>query len=149
MQHLQPNHHTMRVLCSCSSNRSDAASSASKMILRQLPDAQASARTNELPITGRVPLPTRRPTPPAKEQHLVSGTGPTTALKNESCGASDERTVTPGFSSHPVGALAGNRLGCQPRCVDVVGRNPKNAPRPTSPLSADTAEDRQHVCFVP
>jgi hypothetical protein len=34
---------------------------ASKMILRQLPDAAASARTNELPITGRIPLPKRRP----------------------------------------------------------------------------------------
>ncbi len=37
---------------------------ASKIILRQLPDVQASARTNELPITGRVPLPKRRPKPP-------------------------------------------------------------------------------------
>jgi hypothetical protein len=37
---------------------------ASKMILRQLPDVQASARTNELPITGHVPLPKRRPKPP-------------------------------------------------------------------------------------
>jgi hypothetical protein len=36
---------------------------ASKMILRQLSAAQASARTNELPISGRVPLPRRRPIP--------------------------------------------------------------------------------------
>jgi hypothetical protein len=36
---------------------------ASKIILRQLPDVQASARTNELPITGHIPLPKRRPTP--------------------------------------------------------------------------------------
>jgi hypothetical protein len=36
---------------------------ASKIILRQLPAAQAFARTNELPITGRVPLPRRRPIP--------------------------------------------------------------------------------------
>jgi hypothetical protein len=36
---------------------------ASKMILRQLPNEQASARTRELPITGRVPLPRRRPIP--------------------------------------------------------------------------------------
>jgi hypothetical protein len=34
---------------------------ASKIILRQLPDLQASALTNELPITGRIPLPKRRP----------------------------------------------------------------------------------------
>jgi hypothetical protein len=34
---------------------------ASKIILRQLPDVQASARTNELPITGHIPLPKRRP----------------------------------------------------------------------------------------
>jgi hypothetical protein len=32
-------------------------------ILRQLPGAQASAGTNELPITGRIPLPKRRPRP--------------------------------------------------------------------------------------
>jgi hypothetical protein len=38
---------------------------ASKIILRQLPDVQASARTNELPITGHIPLPKRRPTLPA------------------------------------------------------------------------------------
>jgi hypothetical protein len=36
---------------------------ASKIILRQLPDMQASARTNELPITGHIPLPKRRPLP--------------------------------------------------------------------------------------
>jgi hypothetical protein len=34
---------------------------ASKIILRQLPDVQASARANELPMTGRIPLPKRRP----------------------------------------------------------------------------------------
>jgi uncharacterized protein involved in exopolysaccharide biosynthesis len=34
---------------------------ASKMILRRLPDLQASARTNELPIAGHIPLPRRRP----------------------------------------------------------------------------------------
>ena len=34
---------------------------AASAILRRLPDAQASARTNELPITGRIPLPKRRP----------------------------------------------------------------------------------------
>jgi hypothetical protein len=38
---------------------------ASKIILRQLPDAQASARINELPILGHVPLPKRRPMPSA------------------------------------------------------------------------------------
>ena len=36
---------------------------ASKMILRRLPEAAASAGANELPITGRVPLPRRRPIP--------------------------------------------------------------------------------------
>jgi hypothetical protein len=36
---------------------------AASAILRQLPDAQASAGTNELPITGRIPLPKRRPRP--------------------------------------------------------------------------------------
>jgi hypothetical protein len=34
---------------------------AASAILRRLPDVQASARTNELPITGRIPLPKRRP----------------------------------------------------------------------------------------
>jgi uncharacterized protein involved in exopolysaccharide biosynthesis len=34
---------------------------ASKMILRRLPELQAAARDNELPITGRIPLPKRRP----------------------------------------------------------------------------------------
>jgi hypothetical protein len=38
---------------------------ASTAILRQLPEAQASARTNELPITGPIPLPKRRPIPSA------------------------------------------------------------------------------------
>jgi hypothetical protein len=32
-------------------------------ILRQLSDAQASARTNELPILGHIPLPKPRPIP--------------------------------------------------------------------------------------
>ena len=36
---------------------------AAKAILKQLPDAQASARTDELPIIGHVPLPKRRPIP--------------------------------------------------------------------------------------
>ncbi len=36
---------------------------ASKMILRRLPEAQAAADDNNLPITGRVPLPRRRPVP--------------------------------------------------------------------------------------
>jgi hypothetical protein len=38
---------------------------ASKMILRRLPEAQAAAATNELPLTGRIPLPRRRPVPSA------------------------------------------------------------------------------------
>jgi hypothetical protein len=38
---------------------------ASKMILRRLPEAQAAAGTNGLPITGRIPLPRRRPIPSA------------------------------------------------------------------------------------
>ena len=37
---------------------------AASAILRRLPDAQASAGANELPITGRIPLPKRRPRPP-------------------------------------------------------------------------------------
>jgi hypothetical protein len=36
---------------------------AAEAILRRLPDAQASARTDELPIIGHVPLPKRRPIP--------------------------------------------------------------------------------------
>jgi hypothetical protein len=36
---------------------------AAAAILRQTPDAQASAGTNELPITGHIPLPKRRPIP--------------------------------------------------------------------------------------
>jgi hypothetical protein len=36
---------------------------AASAILRRLPDAQASAGTNELPIIGRIPLPKRRPRP--------------------------------------------------------------------------------------
>jgi hypothetical protein len=36
---------------------------AAEAILRPLSDAQASARTNELPILGRIPLPKRRPIP--------------------------------------------------------------------------------------
>jgi hypothetical protein len=32
-------------------------------ILKRLPDAQASARTDELPITGHIPLPKRHPIP--------------------------------------------------------------------------------------
>jgi hypothetical protein len=34
---------------------------AAQAILKRLPDAQASARTDELPITGHIPLPKRRP----------------------------------------------------------------------------------------
>jgi hypothetical protein len=40
-----------------------AFSRAASAILRRLPDAQASAGTNEPPITGRIPLPKRRPRP--------------------------------------------------------------------------------------
>jgi uncharacterized membrane protein len=36
---------------------------AAEAILRPLSDAQASARTDELPILGHVPLPKRRPIP--------------------------------------------------------------------------------------
>jgi hypothetical protein len=36
---------------------------AAETILERLPDAQASARNDELPIVGRVPLPERRPIP--------------------------------------------------------------------------------------
>jgi hypothetical protein len=36
---------------------------AAEAILKRLPDAQASARTDELPIIGRIPLPKRRPIP--------------------------------------------------------------------------------------
>ena len=36
---------------------------AAEAILKRLPDAQASARTDELPIIGHVPLPKRRPIP--------------------------------------------------------------------------------------
>jgi hypothetical protein len=36
---------------------------AAKEILKRLPEAQASARTDELPILGRIPLPKRRPIP--------------------------------------------------------------------------------------
>ena len=36
---------------------------AAAAILRRLPDAQASAGTNKLPITGHIPLPKRRPIP--------------------------------------------------------------------------------------
>ena len=36
---------------------------AAAAILRQLPDAQASAGTSELPITRHIPLPKRRPIP--------------------------------------------------------------------------------------
>jgi hypothetical protein len=36
---------------------------AAREILKQLPNAQASARTDELPIIGHVPLPKRRPIP--------------------------------------------------------------------------------------
>jgi hypothetical protein len=36
---------------------------AAAAILRQAPYAQASAGTNELPITGHIPLPKRRPIP--------------------------------------------------------------------------------------
>jgi hypothetical protein len=36
---------------------------AAKEILKRLPDAQASARSDELPIVGHIPLPKRRPIP--------------------------------------------------------------------------------------
>ena len=36
---------------------------AAAAILRRLPDAQASASTNKLPVTGHIPLPKRRPIP--------------------------------------------------------------------------------------
>jgi hypothetical protein len=36
---------------------------AAKAILRRAPTAQASARANEIPITGRIPLPKKRPIP--------------------------------------------------------------------------------------
>jgi hypothetical protein len=36
---------------------------AAEAILRRLPEAQASARTDELPIVGHIPLPKRRPIP--------------------------------------------------------------------------------------
>jgi hypothetical protein len=39
----------------------DAFRQAAEAILKQAPDAQASAGTNELPITGHIPLPKRRP----------------------------------------------------------------------------------------
>jgi len=40
-----------------------AFSQAAAAILRQAPDARASAGTNELPITGHIPLPKSRPIP--------------------------------------------------------------------------------------
>lgn len=39
----------------------EAFARASKMILRRSPDAQAFAGPNELPITGHIPLPRKRP----------------------------------------------------------------------------------------
>jgi hypothetical protein len=36
---------------------------AAETILKRLPDVQASARTDELPIVEHIPLPKRRPTP--------------------------------------------------------------------------------------
>ena len=36
---------------------------AAKAILRRAPTAQASARANEIPIRGRIPLPKKRPIP--------------------------------------------------------------------------------------
>jgi hypothetical protein len=36
---------------------------AAEAILKRLPDAQASARTDEIPIIGHIPLPKRRPIP--------------------------------------------------------------------------------------
>jgi len=41
----------------------DAFRQAAEAILKQAPDAQASAGTNELPITGHIPLPKRHPIP--------------------------------------------------------------------------------------
>jgi hypothetical protein len=40
---------------------------AAREILKRLPDAQASARTEELPIVGHIPLPRPRPVPPAAQ----------------------------------------------------------------------------------
>jgi hypothetical protein len=42
---------------------------AAKEILKRLPEAQASARTDELPILGRIPLPKRRPIPRVTQDH--------------------------------------------------------------------------------
>jgi hypothetical protein len=36
---------------------------AAQEILKRLPDTQASARSDELPIVGHIPLPKRRPIP--------------------------------------------------------------------------------------
>jgi hypothetical protein len=36
---------------------------AAKEILKRLPDAEASARSDELPIVGHIPMPKRRPIP--------------------------------------------------------------------------------------
>jgi hypothetical protein len=40
---------------------------AAQEILKRHPDAQASARTEELPIVGHIPLPRPRPVPPAAQ----------------------------------------------------------------------------------
>jgi hypothetical protein len=45
---------------SAEEERGDSFRKAAEAILKQAPDAQASAVTNELPITGHIPLPTRR-----------------------------------------------------------------------------------------
>jgi hypothetical protein len=40
---------------------------AAREIIKRLPDAQASARSGELPIVGHIPLPRPRPLPPAAQ----------------------------------------------------------------------------------
>jgi hypothetical protein len=40
---------------------------AAQEILKRLPDTQASARTDELPIVGRIPLPKPRPVAPVPQ----------------------------------------------------------------------------------
>jgi hypothetical protein len=43
--------------------RAEAYELAAAALLKQLPDAQASARADELPIIGHIPLPKKRPIP--------------------------------------------------------------------------------------
>ena len=44
-------------------NKADAFLQAARAILKQLPNAQASADINEQPIAGHIPLPKKRPIP--------------------------------------------------------------------------------------